>query len=107
MHGAAGKRVGEGDFAGVEHEALTGQAGAVEGVAYDWKVEAVDVAGMEAQLVGAAGLGHKKDSCGFFAAAVRGGVCYLSKILPVCDTQLSEFFVVNLVGAVIGIKAEF
>ena len=107
MHGAAGKRVGEGDFGGVEHEALAGQAGAVEGVAYDWQVEAVDVAGMEAQLVGAAGLGHKKDSCGFFLAAVRGGVCYLSKIFPVCDAKLAEFFVVNLVGAVIGIKAEF
>lgn len=107
MHGAAGKRVGEGDFLGVEHEALAGQAGAVEGVAYDWKVEAVDVAGMEAQLVGAAGLGHKKDSCGFFAAAVRGGVCYLSKIFPVCDAKLAEFFVVNLVGAVIGVKTEF
>lgn len=107
MHGAAGKRVGEGDFGGVEHEALAGQAGAVEGVAYDREVEAVGVAGMEAQLVGAAGLGHKKDSCGFFAAAVRGGVCYLSKIFPVCDAKLSEFFVVNLVGAVIGVKTEF
>ena len=107
MHGAAGKRVGEGDFGGVEHEALTGQAGAVEGVAYDWKVEAVDVAGMEAQLVGAAGLGHKENAGGFFAAAVRSPVGHKPKIFPVCDAKLSEFFVVNLVGAVIGVKAEF
>ena len=107
MQGAAGKRVGEGDFGGVEHEALAGQAGAVEGVAYNREVEAVGVAGMEAQLVGAAGLGHKKDSCGFFAAAVRSPVGHKSKIFPVCDTQLSEFCVVNLVGAVIGVKAEF
>ena len=107
MHGAAGKRVGEGDFGGVEHEALAGQAGAVEGVAYDWQVEAVDVAGMEAQLVGAAGLGHKKNSCGFFTAAVRSPVGHKPKIFPVCDAKFSEFFVVNLVGAVIGVKAEF
>lgn len=107
MHGAAGQGVGEGDFGGMEHEALAGQAGAVEGVAYNREVESVDVAGMEAQLVGAAGLGHKKDSCGFFTAAVRCPVGHKAKIFPVCDAKLAEFFVVNLVGAVIGVKADF
>ena len=75
MHRAAGNGVGEGDFGGVEHEALSGVAGAVEGVAYNREVEAVLVAGMQAKLVGAAGLRHKEDSCGLAAAAVWGPVC--------------------------------
>ena len=106
MQGGAGGGVGEGDFLGVEHEAFAGGTGAIEGVSYNREVEAVDVAGMQAQLVGAAGLGHKEDSCGLAAAAIGCMVGYETKILPVCDAEFTEFFVVNLMGAVVRVKAE-
>ena len=59
MHWLACQRMGKANFLGVEHEAFAGLAGAVEGVSYNRKVEAVNVAGVQAQLVGAAGLGHE------------------------------------------------
>ena len=58
MHWLACQRVGESYFLSVQHEAFAGLAGAVEGVSYNREVEAVYVAGVQAQLVGAAGLGH-------------------------------------------------
>ena len=56
---------------------------------------------MKAKLVGAAGLGHEEDSCGFSSTAVRGVVSYKAKVFPVCDARFSVNFIVNLVGAIV------
>ncbi len=107
MHGLAAGWVSEGDFGCVEHEPLAGSAGTVEGVSYNREVETVAVACMKSQLMGAACLGNKEDSCSFFCAAVGFFVIDKPKIFPVCDSKLSKFLIINLVWAVIRVKTEF